>query len=111
MGGLVVRSACHYGAQQQHDWPDLVRHVLCLGSPHLGADLEKGVNVASWALSQLPEPRALASFLNAVYHFVATTAAPGAVGMLLGDRLVRPQSASGAAARDRLRSNRHMDLR
>jgi pimeloyl-ACP methyl ester carboxylesterase len=135
MGGLVVRSACHYGAQQGHDWPDLVRHVVCLGSPHLGADLEKGVNVASWALSQLPETRALASFLNArsagvkdlrfgalldedwsecdpdeflrdrchevpflpnaVYHFVATTAAPGPVGMLLGDRLVRAHSASG----------------
>ncbi|HZU46128.1 MAG TPA: alpha/beta fold hydrolase [Mycobacterium sp.] len=135
MGGLVVRSACHYGAQQRHDWPDLVRHVVCLGSPHLGADLEKGVNVASWALSQLPETRALAAFLNArsagvkdlrfgalldedwsqcdpdeflrdrchevpflpgaVYHFVATTAAPGPVGMLLGDRLVRAQSASG----------------
>jgi pimeloyl-ACP methyl ester carboxylesterase len=65
MGGLVVRSACHYGTQQQHGWPDAVRHVVCLGSPHLGADLEKGVNAASWALAQLPETQALASFLNA----------------------------------------------
>jgi pimeloyl-ACP methyl ester carboxylesterase len=65
MGGLVVRSACHYGAQQQCGWPDAVRHVVCLGSPHLGADLEKGVNAASWALAHLPETRAVSSFLNA----------------------------------------------
>jgi pimeloyl-ACP methyl ester carboxylesterase len=135
MGGLVVRSACHYGAQQQHGWPDTVRHVVCLGSPHLGADLEKGVNAASWALARLPETRAVSAFLNArsagvkdlrygacldedwsdcdpdeflqdrchevpflpdtVYHFVATTAGPGPVGAVLGDRLVRSKSASG----------------
>jgi hypothetical protein len=31
----------------------------------LGADLEKGVNAASWALARLPETEGLASFLNA----------------------------------------------
>ena len=136
MGGLVVRSACHYGTQQQHGWPDAVGHVVCLGSPHLGADVEKGVNAASWALARLPETEGLASFLNArssgtkdlrygalleedwsegdpdeflrdrchevpflpgaVYHFVATSAGPRAVGVILGDHLVRPHSASGA---------------
>jgi pimeloyl-ACP methyl ester carboxylesterase len=65
MGGLVARSACHYGAQQQHRWTDAVSHVVCLGSPHLGADLEKGVSAASWALARLPETRAIAAFLNA----------------------------------------------
>ena len=65
MGGLVARSACHYGAQQQHRWTDAVSHVVCLGSPHLGADLEKGVSIASWALARLPETRAIAAFLNA----------------------------------------------
>ncbi|MBV8863300.1 MAG: alpha/beta fold hydrolase [Mycobacterium sp.] len=65
MGGLVARSACHYATQQQHDWTGAVSHVVCLGSPHLGADLEKGVNVASWALARLPETRAIAAFLNA----------------------------------------------
>jgi pimeloyl-ACP methyl ester carboxylesterase len=68
MGGLVVRSACHYGVEgveQQHGWTDAVSHVVCLGSPHLGADLEKGVNIASWALARLPETRAIATFLNA----------------------------------------------
>ena len=65
MGGLVARSACHYGAEQQHRWTDAVSHVVCLGSPHLGADLEKGVSIASWALARLPETRAIAAFLNA----------------------------------------------
>jgi pimeloyl-ACP methyl ester carboxylesterase len=64
MGGLVARSACHYGAELQHDWANAVSRVVCLGSPHLGADLEKGVNIASWALSHLPETRAIAAFLN-----------------------------------------------
>ncbi|UQX13161.1 hypothetical protein [Candidatus Mycobacterium methanotrophicum] len=41
MGGLVARSACHYGAQQQHGWTDAISHVVRLGSPHPGADLEK----------------------------------------------------------------------
>jgi pimeloyl-ACP methyl ester carboxylesterase len=71
MGGLLARSACHYGAsgtsgaRQQHRWTESVSHVVCLGSPHLGADLEKGVNIASWALALLPETRAIATFLNA----------------------------------------------
>jgi pimeloyl-ACP methyl ester carboxylesterase len=64
MGGLVARSACHYGAELQHGWANAVSRVVCLGSPHLGADLEKGVNIASWALSHLPETRAIAAFLN-----------------------------------------------
>ncbi len=65
MGGLVVRSACHYGAEQEHAWAGAVSRVVCLGSPHLGADLEKGVNIASWALAKLPETRAIAALLNA----------------------------------------------
>jgi pimeloyl-ACP methyl ester carboxylesterase len=65
MGGLVGRSACHYGALEEHRWSDAVRHVFCLGSPHLGADLEKGANVAGWALGRLPETRAFGSVLNA----------------------------------------------
>jgi pimeloyl-ACP methyl ester carboxylesterase len=65
MGGLVVRSACHYGDEDSRRWTDSVRHVFCLGSPHLGADLEKGVNVLGWAFGKLPETRAFASFLNA----------------------------------------------
>lgn len=64
MGGLVVRSACHYGHEQNRRWTRAVRQLVCLGSPHLGADLEKGVNVASWAMARLRETRSVAEFLN-----------------------------------------------
>lgn len=61
MGGLVARSACHYGG----GWTTAVRRVFCLGTPHLGADLEKGANVLGWALGRLPETRGLARVVNA----------------------------------------------
>lgn len=44
MGGLVTRSACHYGALEQHSWPGLVRKLVFLGTPHHGAPLERGGN-------------------------------------------------------------------
>lgn len=65
MGGLVVRSACHYGERAGQSWVGRVRHVFSLGSPHLGADLEKGMNVLSHAFRRLPETRGLAALLNA----------------------------------------------
>jgi hypothetical protein len=64
MGGLLVRSACHYGRQQRAAWTTRVSHAICLGSPHLGAPLEKAVNVATNGLGLLPETRAFGAFLN-----------------------------------------------
>jgi pimeloyl-ACP methyl ester carboxylesterase len=64
MGGLVARSACHYGRAEGHRWTQAVRHVVCLGSPHLGAPLEKGINALSWALANIPETRPLARVVN-----------------------------------------------
>jgi pimeloyl-ACP methyl ester carboxylesterase len=64
MGGLLARSACHYGSRERADWTELVRHVICLGTPHLGAPLEKVVNAATNGLSLLMETRSLATFLN-----------------------------------------------
>lgn len=142
MGGLVARSACHYGHEKNRRWTRSTRHVVCLGSPHLGADLEKGVNAAAWAMARLGETKAIAELLNlrsdgikdlrfgalldddwtegdpdeflrnrcrevpflpsAAHHFVATSAAPAALGIVLGDHLVRPSSASGRGRRRRL---------
>jgi pimeloyl-ACP methyl ester carboxylesterase len=65
VGGLVARSACHYGELDGRRWINAIRHVFCLGTPHLGADLEKGVNVLSWALGRLPETGPFATILNA----------------------------------------------
>ena len=64
IGGLVARSACHYAERDGLAWTDSVRHVFCLGSPHLGADLEKGANVLAWALGRLPETQSLAKLVN-----------------------------------------------
>jgi hypothetical protein len=62
MGGLVVRSACHYG--QPSNWVGLVRHVFYLGSPHLGAPLARVAGRAGWALAKLPETRSFVPLVN-----------------------------------------------
>jgi pimeloyl-ACP methyl ester carboxylesterase len=64
MGGLVSRSAAHYGSADDRAWTGELRHVFCLGSPHLGAPLERGANALGWALNRLPETRPLADLLN-----------------------------------------------
>jgi pimeloyl-ACP methyl ester carboxylesterase len=64
MGGLVSRGACHVGDSEGHGWIESLRHVFCLGTPHLGAPLEKAANAAGWAFSRLPETRAFAKLIN-----------------------------------------------
>ncbi len=50
MGGLVARSAAHYARENNEPWAAHLRHVACIGSPHLGAPLEKAVNLLSGIL-------------------------------------------------------------
>jgi hypothetical protein len=64
MGGLVSRGACHVGDSEGRAWIEPLRHVFCLGTPHLGAPLEKAANAAGWALSRLPETRAFSKLIN-----------------------------------------------
>ncbi|HYH90998.1 MAG TPA: alpha/beta hydrolase [Solirubrobacteraceae bacterium] len=64
MGGLVARSACYRAALDEAAWVANVRHVISLGSPHLGAPLEQAVHVASHALGRLPETRMYSTFLR-----------------------------------------------
>ncbi len=64
MGGLVIRSACHYGTSEDRSWVPLVRHIVYLGTPHLGAPLARAAGFAGWALSRLPETRPFAPLLN-----------------------------------------------
>ncbi len=59
MGGLVCRSACHQGSQQQARWVDRVGAVVTLGTPHRGAPLEKTVNAVDWVLRRIPETEPL----------------------------------------------------
>ncbi len=56
MGGLVVRSACHYAREGGLPWPSHVRRVFCLGSPHQGTALEKLGHVATTVLSAIDVP-------------------------------------------------------
>ncbi len=42
MGGLLARSACHHAAAHDHAWLGSLRNLVCMGSPHQGAPLERG---------------------------------------------------------------------
>ncbi len=44
MGGLVARSACHYGALARHEWVRRLDKLVFVGTPHHGAPLERGGN-------------------------------------------------------------------
>ena len=60
MGGLVARSACHYGRLAGHAWPKHLRQMAFLGTPHLGAPLERGGNWVNRVLEVSPYTAALA---------------------------------------------------
>jgi hypothetical protein len=45
MGGLVSRSACLIGEAEGHAWRRKLAKLVCLGTPHHGAPLERG---GSW---------------------------------------------------------------
>ena len=65
MGGLVVRSACHYAAatrlrhglaRLRRSWTSKVRRVVLIGVPNTGAPLEVFANLVSAALWSVPVP-------------------------------------------------------
>jgi len=60
MGGLVTRSACHYGAQADHRWPRVLRKMVFLGTPHHGAPLERAGNWVDTILQAAPYAAPLA---------------------------------------------------
>ncbi len=123
MGGLVMRAAC---AVTTSSWTDLVTDVVTLGTPHLGAPLERGVALGAKALGLLPESAPFGRILeyrsvgildlrgglapdvrhlpHARYHLVAATLAAShrhPVSEAFGDLLVRYPSATGRPRRGR----------
>ncbi|MCX0431355.1 alpha/beta hydrolase [Aeromonas veronii] len=51
MGGLVIRSAYHYAQTHSLHWPERLRHLIFLGTPHHGAPLE---SAGHWLEQLLP---------------------------------------------------------
>jgi pimeloyl-ACP methyl ester carboxylesterase len=60
MGGLVARSACHHGALAGQHWLSYLRKMVFLGTPHLGAPLERGGNWIDVILEASPYTTAFA---------------------------------------------------
>jgi len=65
MGGLVIRSACHYASATrpwrgfacfQRSWTSKARRVVLVGVPNTGAPLEVFANLTSAALWSIPIP-------------------------------------------------------
>jgi pimeloyl-ACP methyl ester carboxylesterase len=52
MGGLVARSACAHG--EAAHWRKNLTHLICLGTPHHGAPLERGGHWVDTALGLSP---------------------------------------------------------
>ena len=60
MGGLVARSAVHYGELANHEWPRHLRQIVFLGTPHQGAPLERAGNWIDQILDKSPYTTAFA---------------------------------------------------
>lgn len=127
MGGLIMRAACAVDTDAltgPNPWTDRVTNVVTLGSPHLGAPLERVVNVGARLLGALPESAPFGRILeyrsvgildlrqglapdiqhlpHARYHLVAATLTEShrhPVSEVFGDLLVRYPSAVGKPRR------------
>ncbi|TCJ30071.1 lipase family alpha/beta hydrolase [Nocardioides jejuensis] len=124
MGGLIIRRACVVDTGARDPWRELVTDVVTLGTPHLGAPLERLVHHGAWALGKLPEVRSIARILDtrsvgisdlrrgvrdevarlprARYHLVSATLGPTVfhpLSVAFGDLLVRHPSAMGRSGR------------
>jgi pimeloyl-ACP methyl ester carboxylesterase len=54
MGGLVARSACHYGRGAGHGWLKYLGKLVFLGTPHHGSPLERGGHGLDFVLEVSP---------------------------------------------------------
>jgi pimeloyl-ACP methyl ester carboxylesterase len=64
MGGLVIRSAAATALERGRRWPELVRHTVHLGTPHLGSWLERAANRGTQLLRRLPEGEVVAKVID-----------------------------------------------
>jgi hypothetical protein len=54
MGGLVARSAAHYGGLAGHRWRTVLESLVFLGTPHQGSPLERSGHGLNQLLDALP---------------------------------------------------------
>lgn len=54
LGGLVARSACHYGGMAYSNWLRRLDKLIFLGTPHHGSPLERGGNVFQTLVGAIP---------------------------------------------------------
>jgi pimeloyl-ACP methyl ester carboxylesterase len=54
MGGLLARSACHDAENNDRAWMRSLRNLVCMGSPHHGAPLERGGRRLDLLLGTMP---------------------------------------------------------
>jgi triacylglycerol lipase len=64
MGGLVARAATNHATAAGQTWQQLVRDVICLGTPHTGANLEKVAHLGSRLLRFWPESTPIGAILD-----------------------------------------------
>lgn len=64
MGGLVARSAADTAAARAASWLASLSQIICLGTPHLGAPLERGVHLATTLMQRFPLSRPVARLLD-----------------------------------------------
>lgn len=56
MGGLVIRSACHFAQLRGLGWLGRVQRAVYIGTPHLGAPSERLGKLVSTVLQRIPNP-------------------------------------------------------
>lgn len=99
MGGLVVRSACHDASVHGRAWLSRVERGVYVGTPHLGAPLERAGRVLARALRSVDDP---------VTRLVATLADLRSDGIKdLGDADLRHEDRARREPRFSLRDPRH----
>ncbi|WP_148864701.1 esterase/lipase family protein [Marinobacter fonticola] len=66
MGGLLIRSACHYGAENACGWTERLDSCIYLGSPHDGSWLARLAHGTTDLMQQLPRDylKAVADLIN-----------------------------------------------
>ena len=64
MGGLVARAALRSGTATDHRWVEQCDTVVTLGTPHLGAPLEKAVDVLVRSGALVPEVEAVTRWFD-----------------------------------------------